>query len=386
MKRARAAGTLGLLAFALAGGPFAAADVYGWYLGGNAGQSQAKIDDERIIRNLLSSRLTTTSIVDSDRPMGYKVFGGYQFNRNFALEGGYFNLGQFGFVANTVPLGSFTGTAKVKGLNLDLVGILPISEKFSAFGRVGVNRAETRDTFTGTGRVAVLNPSPSKRDTNYKFGVGLQYAFTNALSMRAEVERYRIDDAVGNVGDIDLVSVGLVYRFGRHSPAHVKIATAPEPVAPAPRAVAPDPVVVAPAPRPAAVIPPPPQPTRVTFSADALFDFDKATLKPAGKQSIDKFAVDLRGTRYDVITVTGHTDRIGSQAYNQALSARRAEAVKSYLVDPAAIPASKISYKGAGESEPVTKSGDCKGSTASKTLINCLQRDRRVEVEVIGTK
>ena len=263
---------------------------------------------------------------------------------------------------------------------------MPIGEKFSAFGRVGVNRAETRDTFTGTGRVGVLNPSPSKRDTNYKFGVGLQYAFTNALSMRAEVERYRIDDAVGNVGDIDLVSVGLVYRFGRHSPAHVMIATAPEPVSPAPRAVAPDPVVVAPAPRPAAVIPPPPQPTRVTFSADALFDFDKAILKPAGKQSIDKFAVDLRGTRYDVITVTGHTDRIGSQAYNQALSARRAEAVKSYLVDPAAIPASKISYKGAGESEPVTKSGDCKGSTASKTLINCLQRDRRVEVEVIGTK
>ncbi len=58
------------------------------------------------------------------------------------------------------------------------------------------------------------NPDPSKRETNYKFGVGIQYNFTESLGMRAEAERYRINDAVGNRGDIDLFSLGLVYRFG----------------------------------------------------------------------------------------------------------------------------------------------------------------------------
>lgn len=129
----------------------------------------------------------------------------------------------------------------------------------------------------------------------------------------------------------------------------------------------------------------PPKKT-VTFLADSLFDFDKATVRPAGKQTLDKFAADLRGTTFDVVTVTGHTDRIGSRAYNISLSARRAEAVKTYLVDPAGIPVAKITTRGAGESEPVTKPGECKGEKATKALIACLQPDRRVEVEVSGTK
>lgn len=125
---------------------------------------------------------------------------------------------------------------------------------------------------------------------------------------------------------------------------------------------------------------------KVTFSADSLFDFDKATVKPAGMQALDKFAVDLRGTTFEVISVVGHTDRIGSSAYNMSLSSRRAEAVKSYLVQPAGIPAGKIAARGVGESEPVTKPGDCKGQKATRQLIACLQPDRRVDVEVSGTK
>ena len=386
MKRARASGTLSLVAFTVIVCPLAIADDTGWYGGISGGQSRAKIDDVRITSGLLAERFTVTSIVDSDRPSGYKLFGGYQLNRNFALEGGYFDLGHFGFVANTIPLGALSGTIKVRGLNLDLVGIVPITEKFSAFGRVGANYAESRDTFTGSGLLRALNGNPSKKGTQVKYGAGLQYAVTRSLGLRAELERYRIDDAVGNKGDIDLVSVGLIYRFGGKTPERVLIATAPEPVAPAQRAAAPEPVAVAPAPQPAAVIPPPPQARKVTFSADALFDFDKSTLKPAGRQALDKFAVDLRGTRYDVITVTGYTDRIGSRAYNMALSARRADAVKTYLVDPAGIPAGKITTRGEGESGPVTKPGDCKGKKANKALINCLQPDRRVEVEVAGTK
>lgn len=392
MKRGSVANTsraLGLVAFtasAFIAIPMAFAAEPGWYGGLNLGQSRAKIDDPRIIGGLLAGGFSSASVIDDDRDTGGKIFGGYQFNRYLALEGGYFDLGKFGFTANTVPLGSLTGTIKIKGVNLDLVGTLPITEKFSAFGRVGVSSAEARDTFTGTGLVRVLTPSANKRDTNAKVGLGLEYAFTDALGLRAEVERYRINDAIGNKGDIDLASLGLIYRFGRNRPAPTYVARATEPSPPPPRVVSPAPIIAAPVAQPAIVPPPPPRPMRMTLSADTLFDFDKAGIKPAGKQALDKFAADLRGTSFDIITVTGHTDRLGSDLYNMNLSTRRAEAVKIYLVEPAGIPPNKITTRGAGESQPVTKPGECKGQTPGKALIACLQPDRRVEVEVSATK
>jgi OmpA-OmpF porin, OOP family len=383
-------GTLGLLGCAVMNSPFAMADDSGWYVGANIGQSRAKIADDRITAQLLSGGLVTTSISDNNRDLGYKIFGGYLINKNFAIEGGYFDLGEFGFRALTLPTGTLNGNIKLKGLNLDLVGILPFTEKFAAFGRVGVNYAQAKDSFSGTGSVSVLNPNPSKYDTNYKFGVGLQYALTESIGLRAEAERYRIDDAVGNKGDIDLLSLGLVYRFGQKTPTPEPIAEspAPEPVAtapaPEPVAAAPEPVVVVPPPRPRA------ESKKQVFSADSsagsLFDFDKSTLKPAGKEALDVFAADLKGADFDDITVTGHTDRIGSHAYNMKLSTRRAEAVKAYLVESAGLPADKITAKGVDGSQPVTKPGKCKGKKATKKLIACLAPDRRVEVEVTATR
>ena len=386
MKLKSALGKRSLVAFAVLASfvsPVAMAQDAGWYGGLNLGQSKARIDDPRIISGLLSSGFFTTSITDDDRDSGYKIFGGYQMNRYLALEAGYFDLGRFSFNATTQPLGTLTGEIKLRGANLDLLGIIPLTEKFSAFGRIGVARAEARDTFTGSGLVRVLNPNPSKTDTNGKFGLGLQYAFTESFGMRAEVERYRINDAVGNKGDIDLASLGLVYRFGKNRPAPTYVARATEPTTPAPAAAAPAPVAAAPVAQPP-IVTPPPQPRRVTFSADALFDFDKATIKPAGMQELDKFVADLRGTNFDVITVTGHTDRIGSDTYNMALSARRADTVKSYLVSPAGLPSGKIAARGAGETNPITKPSDCKGARPAQIV--CLQPDRRVVVEVSGTK
>ena len=131
-------------------------------------------------------------------------------------------------------------------------------------------------------------------------------------------------------------------------------------------------------------------PKKVIFSADSsadsLFDFGKSTVKPASKKALDKFAADLKGANFDVITVTGHTDRIGSHAYNMKLSTRRAEAVKAYLVESAGIPAGKITAKGVDGANPVTKPGECKGKKATKKLIACLAPDRRVEVEVVATR
>ena len=378
MKLAITSGSLSLLALAAMVSPYALADDFGWYGGANIGRSAATIDDARITSGLASGGLSASSISDRDRSTGLKLYGGYQFNRNFALEGGYFDLGKFGYTANTIPAGTLGATIKLKGFNLDAVGILPITDRFSALGRVGLNYAQARDYFAGTGAVNVTNPSPSQSGTNYKLGVGLQYAFTEALGIRAEVERYRVNDAVGNKGHVDLFSVGLVYRFGGKAqpvqslanPAYVAVAPEPAPV-----------VVVPPPPPPPSLTPP----MKVTFSADSLFDFDKSNLKPDGRQQLDKFAADLKGVKYDGIAVTGHTDRIGAQAYNLKLSARRADAVKAYLVE-AGIPAGGITAKGVNGANPVTRPEDCKRSKPIAKLIACLQPDRRVEVEVSGTR
>jgi len=388
MKLVRTMGALGLVGFAAVGGQAAVAAESGWYGGISIGQSKAWIHHERIAAQL-GVPVAGISFDDDDRDVGFKLLAGKKFNRNFALEGGYFKLGEFGFTANYPP-NSFTGAIKLQGLNLDAVGILPFTEKFSAFGRVGLIYTQAKDTFTGTGAgaaVAAFDPNPKKSEANYKYGVGLQYDLTRAWGLRGEWERYRVNDAVGNKGDIDMLSVGLVYRFGTSEPAP---RAAPPPVYVAPLAEAP----VAPAPV-AAPPPPPPPPAlrpvplalrKVRFSADSLFDFDKAILKPAGKQALDKLAADLRGVDYNVITVTGYTDRIGSHAYNMRLSTRRAESLKTYLVESAGIPAGKIAARGRDGADPVTRPGQCKGTKATKALIACLQPDRRVEVEVSGTK
>ena len=123
---------------------------------------------------------------------------------------------------------------------------------------------------------------------------------------------------------------------------------------------------------------------KVSFSGDALFAFDKSDLKPAGVAMLDTLVGQLKGTRYDSIVVTGHTDRIGSSQYNQKLSERRANTVKDYLVAQS-VTVSRIDARGMGETQPETKPGECKGAKNAK-VIACLQPDRRVDVEVTGSQ
>lgn len=142
----------------------------------------------------------------------------------------------------------------------------------------------------------------------------------------------------------------------------------------------------APQPTPAPAVPvPSTEPEKIALSADELFDFDKAVLKPGGKQSLDDLVGKLDGVNYDTIVAIGYADRLGSDSYNKKLSLRRAEAVKAYLVKEKGIPADKVFVDGKGEANPVT--GDtCKGNKKTKALVECLQPDRRVEVEVAGTR
>ena len=123
---------------------------------------------------------------------------------------------------------------------------------------------------------------------------------------------------------------------------------------------------------------------KITVAADALFDFNKAVLRPAGKAKLDELVSKAKAIKLEVILAVGHTDRIGGDAYNQKLSEKRAAAVKEYLVAKG-IEANRVYTEGKGEKQPVT--GDkCKGNAKTKALIDCLQPDRRVDIEVIGTK
>jgi OmpA-OmpF porin, OOP family len=194
-------------------------------------------------------------------------------------------------------------------------------------------------------------------------------------------------DLNGNVGylidqrgDVVKSGSGECWRTGYWTPAMAIEACDPElvkkPVAP---------VAAPPATPPAAPVPTPkPTAEKVSLAADALFDFDKATLRSEGKAKLDELAAKAKEIKLEVIIAVGHTDRIGTDAYNLKLSERRAASVKKYLVAHG-IEANRVYTEGKGEKQPVT--GDKCGTSVKKTkkLIECLQPDRRVEIEVIGT-
>jgi len=126
-----------------------------------------------------------------------------------------------------------------------------------------------------------------------------------------------------------------------------------------------------------------PKSISVNFETEPLFNFDKSEVRADQRAKLDEFISSLGGTQYESISVVGHTDRIGKDAYNQKLSERRAAAVKAYLVKKG-VPSDKIQAEGHGKSEPV--SGDACNKVRGKALISCLQPDRRVEVNASATK
>ncbi len=127
-------------------------------------------------------------------------------------------------------------------------------------------------------------------------------------------------------------------------------------------------------------------PVKITFSADALFDFDKAVLKSEGKQSLDNLMSKFGKVKYDVIVAVGYTDRIGNEDYNKRLSVRRADAVKSYLVKNKGVDPSNVFVDGKGEADPVTGNTCIGKGMSKKKLISCLQPDRRVEIKITGVR
>ncbi|MCU6432669.1 OmpA family protein [Undibacterium sp. Jales W-56] len=167
---------------------------------------------------------------------------------------------------------------------------------------------------------------------------------------------------------------GLCWRTGYWTPADAVPGCDAPLVKPAAVVAEPAPVA-APAPAPKPVAPPAPTSEKVTFAADAFFDFDKAVLKPEAKVKLDDMASKLKGINLEVVIAVGHTDSVGSDAYNQKLSVKRAEAVKAYLVSKG-IEANRVYTEGKGKKQPV----------ADNKTANGRAQNRRVEIEVVGTR
>jgi len=336
-----------------------------WYMGAGVGKSRGHIDEGSLRQSVTADGAVLNSYSKDDRDVGFKLFAGKQLNKYFAVEGGYFDLGKFDFETTTTDNGVLRGDMARRGVNLDLVGQLPLTQRLSLLGRAGVEYARTATHFGGNRLNAVSNPNPPHEGRiGAKLGLGLEFKLSEALALRAEVERYRQSDVVGHLGNVDLGSVSLVYKFGR--PA-AKAYSAPAPAVleqPAPQAV---PVTPAPAPQPVS--------EKVSFAAEALFDFDKAVVKADGKAALDDLMMKLEGMNTEVMIAVGHTDAIGSDAYNDKLSLRRADAVKAYLVSKGLDPA-RLYTEGKGEAQPI----------ADNTTAEGRAKNRRVTIEVVGTR
>jgi len=190
-------------------------------------------------------------------------------------------------------------------------------------------------------------------------------AFANVTPNLTDSQGAAVKDASGAC----VVTSGVVHPDCAGAKAPAAPARPAEPAKPAAPAEAPKAATPAPRPAPASVK------QSVVIQADALFDFDKSVLRPDGRKSIDDALAKLQGVDVEMVIATGHTDSVGSDAYNQKLSERRAAAVKDYLVSKG-IPAAKITTIGKGESQPVATNKTAEGR----------QKNRRVDIEFKGTK
>ena len=287
--------------------------------------------------------------------LGAGAFGGYQVNPYVGFELGYDWLGRMAYKGS-----QDNGAFKAQGVQLTTKLSYPVADDLDVYTRLGgmVWRADAKGNLDGD--------SFKAHDTGVSpvFAGGVEWAVTRDIATRLEYQW------VNNIGDAatvaarpdnGLLSLGVSYRFGQQEEA------AP---------------VVAPAPAPAPEV----QTKHFTLKSDVLFNFNKATLKPEGQQALDQLYSQLANLdpKDGSVVVLGFTDRIGSDAYNQTLSEKRAQSVVDYLVSKG-IPADKVSARGMGKSNPVTGS-TCDNVKPRAALIDCLAPDRRVEIEVRGSK
>ena len=272
---------------------------------------------------------------------------------------------QFGGSYATVD-GNTTGKYKQTLLGVDALYMLS-RQKLRPFLLVGLGYAHNKLDYAVAGG--------SKDSVMGNVGAGAQYLVTENIGLQADLRSVWSEADIGvdskTVANT-VLNFGAIFRFG--VPAPVLAEPAPQPVA----------VVPEPAPQPVAVVPEPVKPAckpnveTITIQSEALFDFDNAVVKGKNNKILDEISAKIKEhDDVELILVTGHTDIIGTDAYNQKLSERRADAVKKYLATHG-IKDVRIKSVGKGESEQVV---DCKGVKGKKQMIECLAPNRRVVVD-----
>ena len=174
----------------------------GFYLGASIGQSRAKdfCDD-------------SGGFSCDDKDTAWKLLGGYQFNRHLAVEAGYTDLGEVG-VSGVLSGVSVRGTVEVTAFELMGVGSIPLMDRFSLYGKLGLYHAETKQNVTGSLGTVTVTDNEKEKNTDLTFAFGARFDITRNLGVRAEWQRY-LDVGGGEIGedDVDVLSVGLLYRF-----------------------------------------------------------------------------------------------------------------------------------------------------------------------------
>ncbi|MDU2541480.1 MAG: porin OmpA, partial [Klebsiella sp.] len=273
-----------------------------WYAGGKLGWSQ--FHDTGWYNSSLNNNGPT-----HESQLGAGAFGGYQVNPYLGFEMGYDWLGRMPYKGDQV-----NGAFKAQGVQLTAKLGYPITDDLDIYTRLGgmVWRADSSNSIAGDNHDTGVSPV---------FAGGVEWAVTRDIATRLEYQWVNNIGDAGTVGvrpDNGMLSVGVSYRFGQEDAAPV----------------------VAPAPAPAPEV----TTKHFTLKSDVLFNFNKATLKPEGQQALDQLYTQLSNMdpKDGSAVVMGFTDRIGSEAYNQQLSEKRAQSVVDYLVAKG-IPAGKIS-------------------------------------------
>ena len=329
-----------------------------------------------------ASYMNTDSDLDADNGAGGFLAIGKELSQSWDLQG---RLG-YNRADEDLDIAGASGRYKQTTLGLDALYMFS-RDKFRPFLLAGLGASRNNVDY----RVPGIDIDAKKTSWLAGLGIGAQYLFNDTFGLQADLRhqwsRAKLDDipALGIDGGTETVgntlfNLGGVFRFG--APAPVVAEAAPEP---APVAAVPEPT-----PEPAPAPEPAPEPVKcepkidtITVDASKLFGYDKANLIAEGKAALDEAAAKIKANpEIKTVTVTGHTDRIGSEAYNQKLSERRAKQVASYLAAQG-VDAGIITASGKGESEPIV---ECAGNKATKKLIQCLAPNRRVEIKAEGQK
>lgn len=321
--------------------------------------------------------MNTDNDLEADNGRGGFLSIGKELSEHWDIQG------RLGYNRADEDTGIAGASGKYKQTTLGLDALYMFSrDKFRPFLLAGIGAARNNVDYSNVGLT-------DKSNTSWMANVGLgaQYLFNDKFGIQADVRHQwsrsdarnaaRTVDADGTIGNT-LVNLGGIFRFGAPAPVVEEPTPEPTPVAAAEPAPEPAP---APAPAPAPVCKP--QNETVTVSAEKLFGFDKANLREEGRKVLEETAAKIKANpEITAVIVTGHTDRIGSDAYNQKLSERRAKMVADYLIAQG-VDSNIITSEGKGKSEPVVQ---CEGKKVSKKLISCLQPNRRVDIRAEGTK